>query len=126
MVFLCAKGVYDERFLCEGLYAEGLLYFFLVWDSSAKKISSDSALTVLTVNVICSRIAADKSFWMRQVMPALLDCRVLNYVLHSDTFSVLLHDFQLLLFACTVIYNSHNSLHMLFSACLYFFSMSPM
>lgn len=81
---------------------------FLFSESSAQKVSSD---TELTVDAICIRISADKSFCIRQVMSAPVDSRVLNDELHFDIRSVLLHDFffsQLPLFASTVIYNSHH------------------
>lgn len=55
-----------------------------------RKVSSDSELTA---DAICIRISADKSFWIRQVMSAPVESRVLNDELHFDTLSVLLHDF---------------------------------
>lgn len=103
---------------------------FLFWESSAQKASSDSELTV---GAICIRISAHKSFWIRQVMSAPVDSRMLSVELHFETLSVLLSDFffsQFPLFASTVIYNSHHytfypySLHVL-SLCLFSFSMSP-
>lgn len=55
-----------------------------------RKVSSDSELTA---DAICIRISADKSFWIRQVMSAPVESRVLNDELRFDTLSVLLHDF---------------------------------
>lgn len=48
---------------------------FVFWESSEHRVSSDIALTV---NAIYITISADKSFWIRQVTPAPLDCRVLT------------------------------------------------
>jgi len=55
---------------------------FLFWESFAQKVSCDRELTV---DAICIRISAYKSFWIRQVMSAPVDSRVLNDGLHFDT-----------------------------------------
>lgn len=76
-----------------------------------KTLHRKCLLTVNWLDAICIRISTDKSFWIRQVMSAAVESRVLNDKFHFDILSLLLHDFffsQLPLFVSTVIYNSHH------------------
>lgn len=60
---------------CVKEFLQRVCSVFLFWESSAQKVSWDSELTV---DAICIRILADKSFWIRQVMSAPVDSRVLS------------------------------------------------